>query len=88
MTPNASPCYGWPQVTEDDFDFLPNDKTVEMLESSKSKGIIGTVDEASKVPANLKGDGKGERALLTKLKNNLAAPKKWTIKGVEVHHPR
>jgi len=48
------------------------------------QGIIGSLDEVTKVPANLKGDGKGEAALLTKLKNNLSAPKTWTIKGIEV----
>ena len=55
-----------------------------MLHTFERQGIIGTCDDATKNPANLKGDGKGEAALLTKLKNNLSAPKTWTIKGVEV----
>jgi len=72
------------KVTPDDFDFLPNSKTVNMLESTRDKGIIGILDDSSSNPANCKGDGKGEEKLLTNLNKHLSKPDKWTIKGVEV----
>ena len=63
------------QVSSKDFDFVPNTKTVSMLEGNN--GILGILDESVKNPANLKSNGAGEKYLLKSFKNKVGDAKHW-----------
>lgn len=72
------------QITEDDFDFTPNDQTVDLLQNSK-KSILAALDEIGKDPA--KAGAKGDAAFHQKVERDFSQPGYWTIKGKEVPNP-
>jgi len=72
------------EVTRDDFDFIPNDYTLECLEGNKS--VISKLDECIKNPSNLKPDGKGEKWLLDAYGQTFRGQSK-VIKGRKIDAP-
>eukprot|EP00656_Telonema_subtile_P046528 TRINITY_DN5300_c0_g1_i2.p1 TRINITY_DN5300_c0_g1~~TRINITY_DN5300_c0_g1_i2.p1 ORF type:complete len:697 (+),score=225.18 TRINITY_DN5300_c0_g1_i2:416-2506(+) len=72
------------EISEDDFDFTPNDQTVDLLQNSK-KSILASLDEVAKDPA--KAGSKGDAAFHQKIERDFAKPDTWTIKGKSVPNP-
>lgn len=70
-------------VSTDDFDFVPNDETVRLLQDrARDQSILAVLDAASRNP--LLNDTKGDDAFQSNLEKAFKEPKIWTIKGQTV----
>eukprot|EP00658_Telonema_sp_P-2_P011550 TRINITY_DN14415_c0_g1_i6.p1 TRINITY_DN14415_c0_g1~~TRINITY_DN14415_c0_g1_i6.p1 ORF type:complete len:926 (+),score=160.55 TRINITY_DN14415_c0_g1_i6:64-2841(+) len=71
------------QVTTDDFDFLPNDETVRLLQDrARDASVLAVLDSNSGNP--MQKGVKGDDELQANLEKAFKEPKNWTIKGQTV----
>eukprot|EP00656_Telonema_subtile_P056929 TRINITY_DN9247_c0_g2_i6.p1 TRINITY_DN9247_c0_g2~~TRINITY_DN9247_c0_g2_i6.p1 ORF type:complete len:1008 (+),score=215.87 TRINITY_DN9247_c0_g2_i6:201-3224(+) len=70
-------------VTTDDFDFVPNDETVRLLQDrARDQSILAVLDSDSRNP--MLNDTKGDDTFQGNLEKSFKDPKNWTIKGQTV----
>eukprot|EP00658_Telonema_sp_P-2_P083776 TRINITY_DN9160_c0_g5_i1.p1 TRINITY_DN9160_c0_g5~~TRINITY_DN9160_c0_g5_i1.p1 ORF type:complete len:1074 (+),score=297.10 TRINITY_DN9160_c0_g5_i1:181-3402(+) len=71
------------QVTQDDFNFTPNDRVLELLQASQNS-VIHELDDVCKNPSNASNPDKADKSFKDRLDKKFAKPTEWTVKGKSV----